>query len=258
MVLDYDLQPTDPIGVPHLVGTVDRRFLITYPLSPDSLEPYLPPGSELETFAGKAWVSVCAVRISGLRPSWWPKPFGIHAQYVIYRTVATLPFPDRKSRRSVLILEANLNTRLATILAGKVTGIAPRRRPIQLEQDHQAWRVELKEHDGTTRYAAEIPREGISAALPAGSAFPSSAAASHFILEMSYGGEWLRERGAIRLLAETHAASGLEFGSCTTKVNTVVERLAGRSVEADHVLVMTNVPHQFALRGTLSSTAGLQ
>lgn len=250
--MDYDMKPTDSIAGAHLVGTVEQRFLLTYPVPPAALGPFVPHGCVLETFGGKGWVSACAVRISGLRASFAPKATGIGVDYLIIRTVARLPFPDGAMRRSVLMLEANLSSRLAGALAGRVTGIASHVRPITLAEREDGWHIELKERDGAIRFAAVVPHVGISDSLPPGSAFPDPVEASRFILDMSFGGEWLRRRDAIRLLAETHDPCELQFGRSTTRANAFVHRLAGGAVEADNVLVMSGVPHQFALRGILS------
>ena len=255
MPLDYDMKPTDPLRLPHLVGNVDQRFLISYPVPPASMAPLVPPGGELVLFGGMAWVSACAVRLSALRPSSLPRALGMDVEYLIFRTVANLPFPDGRARRSVLMLESNLSSRRAALLSRRITGIGSRARPLRLEEGEKAWHVTMREWDGTPLFSAEVHRDGVSRDLPPGSAFPNPAAAAEFILNMSFGGEWLPKRDSIRLLAETHDPCGLEFGRATTRMNALVERLAGRPVEADHVLVMSNVPHEFALRGVLSPTS---
>jgi hypothetical protein len=152
------------------------------------------------------------------------------------------------------MLESNINRRLATILGGATAGITTNLRPVRLTEDEDGWRVEMTEREGKILYSAEIPHQQISRTLPEDSVFPNATEASRFILEMSFGGQWLPRKKSVCLLAETHVPCDLAFARCKTTVNTFVEGLAGKSVDADHVLSMTNVPHQFALRGVLSQT----
>ena len=101
-----DLAPTEPLRGLHMIGTVTRRFLVTYPVPPAALASAVPPCGELVLHNGLAWVSACFVHIARMRPSLVPEPLGIGFNYLIHRTLARLPYPDGKMRNSVLVLEA--------------------------------------------------------------------------------------------------------------------------------------------------------
>src|SRR5438270_8608110 len=107
MTTRYDIDPTTPLPGLHLEGTVTRRFLINYPVPPESLARFLPPGGEVSTCAGSAWVSACFVNINDMRPSLAPEAVGLGFNYLVHRTRARLPYPDGTKRESVLVLEAN-------------------------------------------------------------------------------------------------------------------------------------------------------
>jgi uncharacterized protein YqjF (DUF2071 family) len=119
-----DLAPTDPLHGLHMKGTVTRRFLVTYPVPPETLVPAVPPGGELVLHAGSAWVSACFVHIAGMRPSVVPEWLGTDFNYLIHRTLARLPYPDGKLRSTVLVLEANINRRVLGVIAAKMTGVS--------------------------------------------------------------------------------------------------------------------------------------
>jgi uncharacterized protein YqjF (DUF2071 family) len=249
MPRSFDLPPTEPLRGVHLVGTVARRFLISYPVPPKSLEPFLPPGAELSTWGGSGWVSACYVRMQRLRPSFGPRPIGFNFNYLIHRTRAKLPFPDGQMREAVLILEPNLDSRLATCAARLSTGVPFRRRRIELTESPDVWRLTM--HDrGQTLLDVEIPQGSLSPTTPVGSLFRDGAAADQFLLGVSYGGWWNQASRSLSLLAETHEPWETTIGSCRTRANVLVESLCGRSVEADHAITMTNVPHYFAAAST--------
>ena len=104
-------------------GTVPRRFLITYAVPPETLAAAIPPGAEISTHNGAAWVSACFVNLTGMRLSLLPKWLGMDFNYLIHRTRVRLTYPDGKHRESVLILEANINRSLLGTLARKFTGV---------------------------------------------------------------------------------------------------------------------------------------
>src|SRR5437868_9474493 len=123
MVSTYDIAPTKPLSGLHLDGTVTRRFLINYPVPPESLDRFLPPGAELSIWAGSAWVSACFVNIKDMRPSFAPEALGFEFNYLIHRTRARLPYPDGTKRESVLVLEPNINRKLFSSLGQMTAGV---------------------------------------------------------------------------------------------------------------------------------------
>jgi uncharacterized protein YqjF (DUF2071 family) len=254
---DYQIAPTDSLRGIHMRGTVRRRFLISYPVPPQSLSAWIPPGAELCVRHGLAWVSVCFVEMEDMRPSFLPGVFGMRSRYLIHRTRARLPFPDGSRRESVLVLEANINRRLLGRLGRLSTGVCFRGRDIEFREEADVWRLRMTD-GGHLLYDAEIPRRSIADALPASSSFTSVAEAEHFLFDVSFGGEWHRDLGRVRLLAETHDAWRVTAGTCRTRRNGFLEALGHGGLEADHVFTMTDVPHHFALRGFDVNCAGME
>ena len=244
----YDLDPTTPLGGIHMVGVVRRRFLVSYAVEPSLLSTRVPPGAELSTHNGFAWVSACFVELAGMRPSFVPKGLGSRFRYLIHRTRARLLYPDGVLRESVLVLEANMNKPFLALLGRVTTGVNFRVREIDLVEGDDGWELSMAAN-GSVLYRASIPRLSIGESLPENSMFQNTSDADRFLLGVSYGGEWDKPKGRLRLLAETHDPWTAFAGACDTKRFDFLEKLGASSLQADHVVTMTNIPHYFALRG---------
>ncbi len=246
----YDISPTTPLSGLHLNGVVTRRFLFSYPVPPEALSRFLPPNAELSVWQGFAWVSACFVNLKRLRPSLLPGPVWIEFNYLIHRTRARLPYPDGVLRESVLVLEANINSRLFAAIGKRLPGVRFQARDIQLLETPDYWRVQMQDEAGTLLYQADVVKNSIGAGLPASSRFPDIEAADAFLLNVSYGADWNAQTQNLRLLAETHDVWHTPLtGSCKTHRYAFLESLDAPATEADHVITMTNIPHYFALRG---------
>lgn len=244
----YDLAPTEPLRGLHMRGTVTRRFLITYPVPPQTLATAVPPGAELSLHRGLAWVSACFVHIAGMRPSFAPRSLGIDFNYLIHRTRARLPYPDGKLRESVLVLEANIDRPLVGLIARKLTGVQFYTRRITLTEHSGAWIVQLTAPAGVL-YEAEIYKGSMGTDAGKSSQFAGASEADRFLLGVSFGAQWEPQGSRVRFLAETHDPWQTQVGQCKTKRHAFLESLGVSGVEADHVITMTDIPHYFALRG---------
>jgi uncharacterized protein YqjF (DUF2071 family) len=243
-----DLSPTEPLRGFHMKGIVTRRFLVTYPVPPDRLATAVPPSGELIVHNGFAWVSACFVHIAGMRPSLLPKTMGIGFNYLIHRTMALLPYPDGKMRKTVLVLEANINRKFLGFMARTMTGVRFQFRDITLSDLDDRWIVRMKRgHE--VLYEVEVYKDSIGTELDRQSQFASASAADSFLLGLSFGAQWEQERRRISLLAETHDPWQTYVGRCKTNHHALLNSLGIEQKHADHVITMTDVPHYFAVRG---------
>ena len=191
----YDLDPTTPLSGIHMVGVVRRRFLVSYAVEPSLLSTKVPPGAELSTHNGFAWVSACFVELADMRPSFVPKGLGSGFYYLIHRTRARLPYPDGSLRESVLVLEANMNKPFLALLGRMTTGVQFRVREIAFVEKNDGWELSMMT-EGSVLYHARIPRLSIGESLPESSMFESASHADRFLLGVSYGGEWGQIEGS--------------------------------------------------------------
>ena len=249
--MNFDLDPTTPLAGLHMRGMVTRRFLVSYPVDPVLLTDRLPPGAELSLHDEAAWVSACFVNMKNMRPSVFPRSMGFELNYLIHRTRARLPFPDGKKREAVLVLEPNLDRRVLGWFGARLTGVEFNYRPIRLNETEKSWTLLMKDHEEIV-YDAVIPKSSINPDAPASARFSSINSADDFLLGVSFGGQWHAKTNRLRLLAETHDRWNTLMGECKTNSNRFLESLGNEagSLEADHVISMTDIPHYFAMRGS--------
>ena len=242
-----DLQPTDRLTGLHMLGMVERRFLINYPVPVELLQSHLPPGSEFSQYNQTAWVSACFVKMRNMRPSFMSGLPGMGYNYLIHRTRARLPFPDGSQREAVLVLQPNLNRRLVSWGGSLFTSIRFHTRSIRFTEDDQQWRIQM--NDGKTRlFDATISKDSVGRELPSGSCFESAEQADQQLLGVSYGGQWNPRKQTLNLLPETHEPWETLACQCQTHKNAFLEDLGLETIEDDHAITMTNIPHYFGIR----------
>ena len=246
MSVPYDLAPTDRLSGIHMTGTVVRRFLISYPVSPDVLSGHLPPGAECATHDGFAWVSACFVRMDDMRPNILPRFVGMGFNYLIHRTRARLPFPDGKLREAVLVLQPNINRPLLSSFGSLLTGVGFRNRQIDFTEDEDNWRIRMISQ-GELLYDAEISKSSCSESITTESRFTTVPEADKFLLGVSFGGQWVKGQKNLKLLPETHDPWTTRACTCTTHKNQFLESLGVDAIDADHAITMTQIPHYFGI-----------
>ena len=246
MGVPFDLAPTARLSGIHMVGTVVRRFLISYPVSPDVLSSHLPPGAECATHDGLAWVSACFVRMDDMRPSIFPRFVGMGFNYLIHRTRARLPFPDGKLREAVLVLQPNINRPLLSSCGSLLTGVGFQTREIDFTEDEHTWRIRML-HKGELLYDATIDKSSCSESLSSESRFATAQEADEFLLGVSFGGQWVKGQRNLKLLPETHDPWVTLTCTCITHRNQFLESLGVDVVDADHAITMTQIPHYFGI-----------
>ena len=231
MPVPFDLPATAPLPGLHMVGTVARRFLISYPVPEETLQQYLPPGAECSTYDDSAWVSACFVRMDDMRASFLPKMAGMGFHYLIHRTRARLPFPDGILREAVLVLQPNINKRLLSTFGGLLTGVGFATRAIEFDERDDDWHIRMTT-DSEILFDATIPKSSCSSSIAPSSRFPSAQAADDFLLGVSFGGQWKRGENVLKLLPETHEP--WETVACTLpnaqeRVRRITRRQGSRS-----------------------------
>ena len=229
-----------------MVGTVVRRFLISYPVSPDVLSAYLPPGAQCATHDGLSWVSACFVRMDDMRPNILPRFLGMGFNYLIHRTRARLPFPDGKLREAVLVLQPNINRQLLSTFGSLLTGVRFQTRRIDFTDDDDNWRIRMLTK-GELLYDATIVKSSCSESISSESRFSTAREADDFLLGVSFGGQWAQGQRNLKLLPETHDPWTTLACTCITHKNQFLETLGVDTVDTDHAITMTQIPHYFGI-----------
>lgn len=247
MNIPFDLAPTDRLPGLHMLGNVVRRFLISYPVQPDLLAGYLPPGAQLALHDGFAWVSDCFVQMDNMRPNIFPGFVAMGYNYLIHRTRIRLMFPDGKPREAVLVLQPNINRQILSTFGSLLTGVQFQTRQINFTQDRDHWRIQMT-HRGELLYDAQILKSSCSESIASNSRFSTAQKADDFLLGVSFGGQWIKGQHKMKLLPETHDPWTTLTCSCITHKNQFLESLGPQApVAADHAITMTQIPHYFGI-----------
>ena len=110
MTISYDIQPTEPLSGTHMLGTVVRRFLISYAVPPEALTRHIPPEAEFVTVRrqGLGLSAFCPHerRASILRAC----TIGNEGQFSDSPHAGTITISGWKTKReSVLVLEPHVD-----------------------------------------------------------------------------------------------------------------------------------------------------
>jgi uncharacterized protein YqjF (DUF2071 family) len=91
-------------------------LFLHWPFEPDIVRPMIPAGLELDTFNGSAWISVVAVRMTGVRPRYFP--VGVAFPEIDVRTYVWTP-----GRSGVWFFSLDATSRLAVRSARLAFGL---------------------------------------------------------------------------------------------------------------------------------------
>jgi uncharacterized protein YqjF (DUF2071 family) len=92
-------------STPFLTAWWRRLVMLNYPISPDILRPWIPPGTELDTFDGQTFVSLVAFRFLDTRVKGIAIPWHRHFDEVNLRFYVVRKLPSEIRRGVVFIRE---------------------------------------------------------------------------------------------------------------------------------------------------------
>jgi uncharacterized protein YqjF (DUF2071 family) len=251
----YDISPTEPLRVAHVDALVTRRLLINYPVAPEALVRFLPPGGSLSLYSGYAWVSACIVEMRQMRPSWLarlPSFIGIKQRYFVYRTRASVPFPDGVDRECVLILQSNFSNVLVARSASLIAGLSVSAKHIEVRERSRDVTARMVRDRQAPEYVARVHKRGVQAdgaQMPASSLFRTVQEADDFLAGVAYGAEWQPSRGKLLLIPETHEPWEIEICDCETPRSAFLVSLCGQVPQADHAMLIRTVRYDYPLFG---------
>ncbi len=178
-----------------IAARLEHCLTLTYALPADVLRPLLPPGLALETDGDYGFVAVALVQTRSLRPTALPVACGQDFFLAGYRIFTRFNTPDGRSIRGLRILRSDANR--ASMVAGGnlLTHYNYRRCDAQLDATPDTLRVTIRTPDGAGDVAVTANLQ--TAALPAGSPFPSARAARRFAGPLPYTFDYERETHAI-------------------------------------------------------------
>ena len=157
-----------------------HSIVLTYALPQAILEPLLPPGLALDTYAGFGFVAIAMVLAQSLRPAFCPKWCGQDFFLSGYRVFARYQNRSGRTLRGLRILRSDTDRPLMVYFGNRLT-----------HYNYRLAQVSVRDDDGLLTIQIQTPRAdadlhivadfaGASASLPTGSPFADFRAARRF------------------------------------------------------------------------------
>jgi uncharacterized membrane protein YphA (DoxX/SURF4 family) len=168
---------------------------LTYVLPPDVLRRLLPPGLELETYNGHAFMAVALVQTESLRPAGLPQQLGQDFFLAGYRIFTTFTPASGKPMRGLRILRSETNRTRMVAGGNLLTHYNYHRCTASIEVSGDRIHVTTRSADGLGDIDLTADRK--NDALPAGSPFPSVREARRFAGPLPFTFDYEEETHAI-------------------------------------------------------------
>jgi len=168
---------------------------LTYAVPPDVARRLLPPGLELETHDGHAFIAVALVQTKSLRPAGLPARLGQDFFLAGYRVFTTFTLPNGRRLRGLRILRSDAD-RLAMVIGGNLLTHYNYHRcdaVVEVSPDRLHFTVSTRDGLGTLDVMADLSNP----ALPTGSPFRSVREARRFAGPLPFTFDYECETNAI-------------------------------------------------------------
>lgn len=174
---------------------------LTYALPPDVLRPFVPPGLELDTYDGYAFVAVALVQTESLRPAVLPAVLGQDFFLAGYRIFTRFTPPSGKTIRGLRILRSDANRYVMVVGGNLLTHYSYHR--CQATVDESSTHLQFSVHtvDGLGSLDVRVDRS--KDALPAGSPFWSVRDSRRFAGPLLFTFDYERETHSIIAIRAT-------------------------------------------------------
>jgi hypothetical protein len=233
---------------------IDRRILANYRVDPEVMGQLLPAPFRPRLHNGQALAGICLIRLREIRPRALPSFIGISSENAAHRVAVEWDTPEG-AREGVFIPRRDTNSRLNTLLGGRVFPGAHHHAEFECAEESGRYEVSMRSDDGT----AHLRVKGhVVDVLPQDSVFQSLGDASGFFEAGSLG---------YSTTASPNASDGLELRSFGWKVEPLaIDRVESSffedrskfpdgSARFDCALLMRNIDHEWHARESLCCKA---
>lgn len=237
------------LGVPTIEGVIDRRVLVNFRIDPDRIREVLPARLRPQLVGEHAIGGICLIRLKEIRPQGWPKWITLGSENAAHR-IAVEWNEQGQRRTGVYIPRRDTNSRLNTLIGGRLFPGVHHRADFDVEEDAERVRVAMTSRDG----AGSISVDGsIADTLPDGSVFDSVEQASAFFEQGSLGFSPKRDEDLEALELETlnWSVIPLNVHEVTSSFFGDPERFPEGTVEFDDALLMRDIDHRWHQRESL-------
>ena len=175
---------------------------LTYALPPEVLRPLLPPGLELDTYHGYAFLAVALVQTESLRPAFLPTTLGQDFFLAGYRIFTRFTTPGGQAVRGLRILRSDADRSGMVVGGNLLTHYNYHRCDAEIAASSSGIHVAVHTTDGLG--SLEVTADLSSDRLPAGSPFRSVHDARRFAGPLPFTFDYEHETNSI-IAIRSHA-----------------------------------------------------
>jgi hypothetical protein len=236
--------------LPAVGGTIERRILVNFRCTPDTLAKLLSPPFRPKLINGWGMAGICLIRLGGIRPAFLPVLGGLTSENAAHR-IAVEWNEDGVTREGVFIPRRDTNALLNRLVGGKIFPGVHHAAKFQVEETDSHFKLEMQSDDGSEFVCVSARTTD---KLPDNSIFNSLDEASEFFQGGALG--W-SSRSA------TGEFDGLELRCNEWRMETLaVERVESSffqnsklfpagSAKFDSAFLMRGIAHEWHARGRL-------
>jgi hypothetical protein len=240
--------------LPVIHGHIQRRILVNYRVDPAVLASHIPPPFRPKLVGGYAMAGICLIRLSGLRPAWWPRRLGLSSENAAHR--AAVVWDDHGTpREGVYVRRRDSNSRLNALAGGRLFPGVHHHARFDVRESPERFHVALQSDDGDTRVSVT---GHVAERLPATSIFESLDEASAFFAGGSLGYSpdlAARQFQGLELRCRTWQMEPLAVDSVSSSFFDAPTLFPPGSVEFDCALLMRGIEHEWHQREDLCCPA---
>jgi hypothetical protein len=233
--------------MPSIRGVIKRRLLVNFRVDPEVIQRFLPEGLSPKLQGDHAIAGICLIRLEQIRPSLIPWSVGLSSENAAHRVAVKWRDADGADREGVYIPMRHTNSSLILMVGGRIFPGVHKRATFEVSDSGTAIDISIRATAGDM----DVALRGKSAdLLPAGSTFPSLAAASEFFRGGSVGYSPGRERGrleGLKLVSPEWRVDPLSISEVHSSWLSDTSRFPAGSTEFDCALSMRDIAHHWAI-----------
>ena len=138
------------MGIPRLVGQVERRLLINYRAAPEVVARLLPPRLRAQVIGDWAVVGICMIRLGAMRPAGLPRALGFESENAAHRIAVEWDGPSGVER-GVYIPRRDTSSAINVVVGGRVFPGVHHRADFDVDETAESFRVGFRARDGSAQ-----------------------------------------------------------------------------------------------------------
>jgi len=233
--------------MPSIRGVIKRRLLVNFRVDPEVIQRFLPEGLSPKLQGDHAIAGICLIRLEQIRPSLMHWPIGLSGENAAHRVAVRWRDADGGDREGVYIPMRHTNSSLILMVGGRIFPGVHKRATFDVADTGTHIDISIRATAGDM----VVGLRGKSAEqLPAGSVFPSVAAASEFFRGGSVGYSPGRNRGRLEgltLVSPKWRVDPLSISEVRSSWLSDTSRFPAGSTEFDCALVMRDIAHHWVI-----------